>query len=94
MSEKQKKTENAMDIWKVMREIEIRSEGYGEAKTQVVCVNGRNFFVPKDRRVKVPLPVYNVIMRSKKQKEQNDRDAEDHDRANAEKRDYVNKFLR
>lgn len=93
MSVKAKKN-NTINIWKEMVEVEIRSEGYGEAKTQVVCVNGRNFFVPKDRVVKVPRPVYNVIMRSKKQKKQNDLEAEAFERKNAKKRDYVNKFLR
>lgn len=93
MSVKVKKN-NTRDIWKEMVEVEIRSEGYGEAKTQVVCVNGRNFFVPKDRRVKVPRPVYNVIMRCKKQKRQNERDAEAFERKNAAKRQYVNNYLR
>lgn len=76
MSEKTKKTKNYMDIWKETKTVFIPIEGHGEAKTQIVAINGRKFFVPKNKAVEVPMPVANVIERSRKQKEINEREAE------------------
>ncbi len=49
------------DPWKIMREVYIPKRSRGEMDTQEVGVNNRTFFVPKDKRVDVPLPVAEVV---------------------------------
>ena len=49
------------DPWQDMREVYIPKRSRGEMDTQEVGVNNRTFFVPKDKRVTVPLPVAEVV---------------------------------
>ena len=51
----------AYDPWQEKREVYIPKRSRGENDTEVVSVNDRTFFVPKDKRIEVPLPVANVV---------------------------------
>jgi len=58
----EKKTgEQAYDPWQDMREIYVPRRSRAEQKTLEVGVNDKTYFVPKDKHVLVPVPVWEVI---------------------------------
>ena len=62
------------DPWQDMRTVYVPKRTRTEQDTLEVGVNDRTFFVPKDKPVEVPLPVYEVVqerLRMEKQFEQN-----------------------
>ena len=70
------KTE-VQDVWKQTKEVLLPRAQENEQKFEFVCVNGRTFQVPKGKRVKVPLPVAEVIENAQMQMEQADRESEE-----------------
>ena len=74
------KTE-VQDVWKQTKEVLLPRAQENEQKFEFVCVNGRTFQVPKGKRVKVPLPVAEVIENAQMQMEQADRESEEMENA-------------
>ena len=74
------KTE-VQEVWKKNKEEMLHREQENEQKFEFVCVNGRTFQVPKGKRVKVPLPVAEVIENAQMQMEQADRESEEMEHA-------------
>lgn len=64
------------DPWKIEREVYVHRTP-GEDKTLPVCINDRNYAVPKGQRVMVPLPVYEVICNMQDQMEKTEAEAEE-----------------
>lgn len=44
--------------WEDMRDIFLPKDSSDGRKSQYVCINGREFVVPRGKRVSVPYPVY------------------------------------
>ena len=74
------KTE-VQNVWKQTKEVLLPRAQENEQKFEFVCVNGRTFQVPKGKRVKVPLPVAEVIENAQMQMEQADRESEEMEQA-------------
>ena len=74
------KTE-VQDVWKQTKEVMLPRAQENEQKFEFVCVNSRTFQVPKGKRVKVPLPVAEVIENAQMQMEQADRESEEMEHA-------------
>lgn len=66
----QEQQAGVVDEWKIMKEIYIPKRTRSEQNTIKVLVNSRSMFVPLDKRVQVPLPVYNVLMQSMEARKQ------------------------
>jgi len=49
------------DPWKDMRQVFIPKMSRTEQDTLQVGVNDRTYFIPKEKMVEVPLPLYEVI---------------------------------
>ena len=69
------------DVWQQTKEVLLPRAQENEQKFEFVCVNGRTFQVPKGKRVKVPLPVAEVIENAQMQMEQADRESEEMEHA-------------
>lgn len=53
------------DPWKDMRTVYVPKRSRGEQDTLEVGVNDKTYFVPKDKEVELPFPVYAVILEMK-----------------------------
>jgi len=49
------------DPWKDMRTVFVPKMSRTEQDTLQVGVNDRNYFIPKEKTVEVPFPVYEVV---------------------------------
>lgn len=62
--------------WKDMREVFIARRSRMEQPTILVSVNSKSFAVPKDKWIKVPYPVYEVIQNMLEQRKRTEEAAE------------------
>ena len=53
----------------VMKTITLPRAGGTEQQSELVCVNGRTFQVPRGKAVEVPAPVYEVLENARRQLE-------------------------
>ena len=59
-------TKTEKSVWEQKKTVYLdRAKGENAVQTELVSVNGRDFYVPRGKDVDVPLPVYNAIMRSR-----------------------------
>ena len=67
-----KAAEEAVEVspWDVKKTIFLPRGQESEEQSRFVCVNGRTFMVPKGKDVKVPLPVYEVLMNARMAEEE------------------------
>ena len=63
---------NAYDPWKDMRQVYIPKQTRGEQNTLEVGVNDKTYFVPKDKWVEVPAPVWEVVNEMLKRRKENE----------------------
>lgn len=68
--------ENAYDPWQDMREVFVPRRSRGEVDTLMVSVNEKQYLIPKEKRVEVPFPVYDVVNAMLEQQERTEREME------------------
>lgn len=56
------------DPWKDMKDVFLERSGRDEPKSLYVCVNGRDFMIPKGKTVQVPAPIARLVESHKRAK--------------------------
>lgn len=64
------------DPWQDMREVFVPRRSRGEVDTLMVSVNEKQYLIPKEKRVEVPFPVYDVVNAMLEQQERTEKEME------------------
>lgn len=64
------------DPWQDMREVFVPRRSRGEVDTLMVSVNEKQYLIPKEKRIEVPFPVYDVVNAMLEQQERTEKEME------------------